>query len=229
MAAFTAKLLELSLQPPFGLAGRITCPGHVRLSPGQYFLANRPGGLDLLPTTLFPADWEEGILETAPPLPDAWPVGAELALRGPLGKGFHLPAQARRVALAALETPFQRLLPLATIALAQQADVVFYTDTPAGSLPRSVEALPLSALPESLAWADYLALDTPLHQVDHLRDRLSMEPGKRYACQMELLLAMDFPCGGVADCGVCAVKTRRGWKLACNDGPVFELSDFDIL
>jgi NAD(P)H-flavin reductase len=33
------------------------------------------------------------------------------------------------------------------------------------------------------------------------------------------------PCGGVADCGACAVETRLGWKLACEDGPVFDLID----
>jgi hypothetical protein len=33
------------------------------------------------------------------------------------------------------------------------------------------------------------------------------------------------PCAGLADCGVCAVELRRGWKLACKDGPVFDLRD----
>jgi hypothetical protein len=26
-------------------------------------------------------------------------------------------------------------------------------------------------------------------------------------------------------CGVCAVKVKRGWKMACVDGPVFDLKD----
>jgi hypothetical protein len=33
------------------------------------------------------------------------------------------------------------------------------------------------------------------------------------------------PCAGLAACGVCAVQTRRGWKLACVDGPVFDLKE----
>ena len=32
------------------------------------------------------------------------------------------------------------------------------------------------------------------------------------------------PCGGAAECGICAVPFGRGWKLACKDGPVFELN-----
>jgi NAD(P)H-flavin reductase len=35
------------------------------------------------------------------------------------------------------------------------------------------------------------------------------------------------PCSGLADCGVCAVPARRGYKLACKDGPVFDLDELD--
>jgi hypothetical protein len=31
----------------------------------------------------------------------------------------------------------------------------------------------------------------------------------------------------MADCGVCGVKGRRGWRLACKDGPVFDLNDLE--
>jgi NAD(P)H-flavin reductase len=39
------------------------------------------------------------------------------------------------------------------------------------------------------------------------------------------LVVAPMPCGGLAECGVCAVTTRRGWKLACKDGPVFDLGE----
>jgi NAD(P)H-flavin reductase len=37
-----------------------------------------------------------------------------------------------------------------------------------------------------------------------------------------VLLRTQMPCGALAECGVCAVRTRGGWKMACKDGPVFD-------
>jgi hypothetical protein len=42
----------------------------------------------------------------------------------------------------------------------------------------------------------------------------------------QVLVVTPAPCGGLAECGVCAVTTRRGWKMACKDGPVFSLNEF---
>ena len=41
----------------------------------------------------------------------------------------------------------------------------------------------------------------------------------------QVLVLTDMPCGGLAECGVCAVDLKRGWKLACMHGPVFALSE----
>ena len=37
-----------------------------------------------------------------------------------------------------------------------------------------------------------------------------------------VLVDAPMPCAGMGDCGVCAVKARGGYRLACKDGPVFE-------
>jgi dihydroorotate dehydrogenase electron transfer subunit len=76
---------------------------------------------------------------------------------------------------------------------------------------------------EALAWADYLALDVPPDGLDRLRDRLGLDPTSDLAASAQVLISMAMPCGWGA-CGACAVKARRGWKLACKDGPVFDLN-----
>ena len=43
--------------------------------------------------------------------------------------------------------------------------------------------------------------------------------------EAQVLVLVPMPCGGMGECGVCAVKIQRGWKLACKDGPVFDLED----
>ena len=47
---------------------------------------------------------------------------------------------------------------------------------PLPSLPASVEIHPLNSLPEVLAWADFLALDLPLHALADLRMVLGAGP-----------------------------------------------------
>jgi ferredoxin len=50
--------------------------------------------------------------------------------------------------------------------------------------------------------------------------------GKGYpgaaGCEGQMLIHTPVPCGGMADCGICAVTLRSGWKLACKEGPVFD-------
>jgi hypothetical protein len=33
------------------------------------------------------------------------------------------------------------------------------------------------------------------------------------------------PCSALAECGVCSLRQRRGWKMICREGPVFELGE----
>jgi dihydroorotate dehydrogenase electron transfer subunit len=166
---------------------------------------------------------EDGFL-APPPLPSNWSPGMRLRLRGPIGNGFRMPENTRRLALAGLGGSALRLLPLAHQALSQGAAVVLYCDVPPLDLPLDVEIGPIRDLPETLAWSDYLALEVPMANLPDILpalglSRLDVQP----ACRVEVLIAADMPCGGLAECGVCAVGNGGRWKLACKDGPVFSL------
>ncbi len=210
-----------------GMVGaRLSIPPNLRPDVGQYLLASLPEDeAEPLPVALFPSGWSGEDLLVAPPLPAGWSAGMEVWLRGPLGQGFSLPATARRVALAGLDSCVYRLLPLVSQALAQAADVALYCDSPAPlDLPLAVEVLPLSQVPGALIWADYLALDLPFGRLPQLNGLLGLEHGQRCPCVAEALIYTPMPCGGLADCWVCAVRTSSGWRLACKDGPVFGLN-----
>lgn len=237
-----AELTELVL----GCGGWLQPLSRLIPRPGQYVIASplQPGGSDglighvanaaqihpdtaALPEALFPAAYAEVAWLAADPLPAGWLPGMRLALRGPLGNGFSLPPTARRVALAGLASSFNRLLPLVDPALEQGAAVVLCgADLPAG-LPAAVEVLPPEALPELAAWADYLALDLPVRSLEGLRARLGLEREAHPAAKIEVLMRIAIPCGGLGECGICAVPVRKGWKHACTSGPVFDLRDFD--
>jgi NAD(P)H-flavin reductase len=226
MALGTVTLTELRLEPA-GFSGKITCPSALRPAPGQYLTASSPDTNEPLPAILFPSQLEADGVRVAAPLPSGWTAGMKLTLRGPLGNGFHMPGTARRVALAGLDGGSARLMPLALQALFQQAAVTLYAPEAPAGLPDEVEVLPLDLLPEALQWADFVALDVSRPALGNLRPYLGLNPFHRPACQIQILVRTAMPCGGLAECGVCAVPGRGGWLLACSDGPVFDFNQIE--
>jgi NAD(P)H-flavin reductase len=226
MQRIKGELAEIWLEGG-GTAGRITFAGDLHLAPGQYLAAYAPEDISaVLTQPLFLAGVvPDGIL-AAPPLPSTWQPGYALELRGPLGCGFNLPATAYHVGLAAFGASAARLLPLADLALAQGCEVTLFCDLPAASLswrslPAALEISPVKWVREALAWADYLALDIPIQRLKERNALVGVQPGERLLCAAEVLVEVSMPCSGAAACGACAVRVKRGWQLACEDGPVF--------
>lgn len=229
MIHYKARLTSLLLEPYQNAAARLQIPLAALPRPGQYLQAHDPANAEsVLSTQLFPAGHEpasregEAIeLAVAGPLPASWQPGAQLQLRGPLGRGFSLPQGTRRLALAASGRTAARLLPLA----AEAAEVALFCDEPPGELPSHIEVQPLAALPASLAWADFLALDIPPTQVEELPRLLGFHERAPKTLRGQALVTPAMPCGGLAQCGVCSFATPRKALLACSQGPVFALAD----
>src|SRR5512138_923098 len=102
---------------------RISCVAGLVPSPGQYLLAS-DGSDAPLPVPLFYTDSAPQGFVAAAPLPGSWNPGLELALRGPLGRGFTLPPASRKVGLVAFDDSPARLRGLIRPALKQEAAVV---------------------------------------------------------------------------------------------------------
>jgi dihydroorotate dehydrogenase electron transfer subunit len=216
-------VIELILQDGFRSA-RLACSGNLIPSPGQYLLAGDDSS-SLLPVPLFYTDSAPSGFIAAPPLPDSWNPGHKLHLRGPLGRGFALPASSRRVALVAYDATPARLRGLLRPALNQNAAVVLVCDSVSDDLPDDVEVQPSSAFAEVFEWANYIALDVARENLSELRQRLgnlNQFPASREA---QVLVRTPVPCGGLAECGVCAVTLKSNWMMACKDGPVFDWRD----
>jgi NAD(P)H-flavin reductase len=208
-------------------AARILCPPALIPAPGQYLLAQTVPAADCpLPVPITLAATSSNGFYAADPLPVAWTPGTTLALKGPLGRGFQLPATARRVLLASWSRALGRVLSLLEACQRQGAEVALIAESAPEGIPLSVEVLPPAALPEAAHWADYAALDIPREQIEirlaslPVSDSLPILSG--YA---QIFIETPVPCGGMAECGVCAVSTRNGVRLACKDGPVFGLGE----
>lgn len=215
----------------------VACPSEMVPRPGQYLHAWHraepgaplgevlfPGGMQP-PFELESRVGQAGVLafRAAPGLPSSWGIGAPLALRGPLGQGFQLPREVRRLALVALGDTVERLLSLAAGVNLDTISIALFASLPLPALPMAVEAYPLSTLPEELSWPDFLALDLPVEALPGLRETIGLSPGADLACPAQALITLPMPCAAVGDCGACAVEGRFSTWLACKDGPVFDL------
>ena len=238
MSTGKGQVLELILEDGCRHV-RVACPPNLIPSPGQYLLAG-DGSDSPLPIPLFHTDsTPQGFMHStaslvhrtastlvaAAPIPDSWYPGLDLHLRGPLGRGFTLPLSARKVGLVAFDDSPARLKGLIRPALKQKAAVVLVCSSTPEELPDDVEAQPLSALQEIIEWADYLACDVARANLPQLRERLGKLNRVAAGRDAQVLIRTPVPCGGVADCGACAVNLQSDWRLACKDGPVFSWNE----
>jgi dihydroorotate dehydrogenase electron transfer subunit len=223
MRTYSGQVEAMQLAPTGQTAARLACPGKAVPAPGQYLLAQEPEAI--LATALFPAAITPDGFVCAPPVPPEWSPGMQLRLRGPAGHGFELPASSTHIALAVLGDSPARLLALAAAGLAQERAVALFSDGRLPDLPASLEAFPLSALPEAIDWADYLAIDLPVEKLPDWRRQLRLPEETPLPWAGQALISLPMPCGGRAECGACALLLRRKWKLACKDGPVFDLRE----
>jgi hypothetical protein len=135
----------------------------------------------------------------------------------------------------------RRLLALLDATFKQDASVTLVCEHPPEDLPLQVEVQPLEALAEACQWADYVAFDARRESLPELREKIgkgnsfkstseaqAISPRRARGPRSPLkgngvLVVAPMPCGGLAECGVCTVEARGGHRLACVDGPVFDL------
>jgi hypothetical protein len=225
MGHFTGRVIEIRLGAGKHLEVCISCPEGAVPSAGQYVLASELSDPNaILSTPIFLREKSKNGFWAAPLFLTNWVPGANLHLVGPLGHGFDLPHSIQRLGLAVLGETVSRLMPLVSLAAKNHIAMTLFTDLNLPILPAAVEVSPLGALKEALDWPDFLALDTPLDQLSEVREVLGVPHGTGLPCPSQVLITTPMPCAGLAQCGACAVPARRGWKLACEDGPVFDLS-----
>ncbi len=212
-------------------SARIDCPPELIPAPGQYLLAHaNASDSPIADPVFFNRPAPNGFFSAAP-LPASWTLGTFLNLRGPLGHGFTIPVPARKVALIAFDDSPTRLHGLISLALKQNAEIVLLCDTQVNDLPEVVEVQPLKAMLEILPWADYAAMDVARENMNQLKEMLGKKnqvaahPERQSQGEVQVLIRTQMPCGALAECGICAVMVGQQWKMACKDGPVFDLKE----
>jgi len=218
------RVSEIRLGSGGHLEACISCPDGAIPAPGQYLLAYDLNDPDVvLSSLLFAVEKaDQGFWATAL-LPTKWEPGAMHNLVGPFGRGFDLPHNIQRLGLVVLGETVSRLIPLVHLITQTHAGVTLFTDLSLPMLPVALEVYPLASLKDSLDWPDFMALDVPLEMLPEMRATFGLSDSAVLPCPAQVLVTAHMPCAGMAKCGACAVPARRGWKLVCEDGPVFDL------
>lgn len=208
-----------SLEPLGSPAAWVSWVGQPAIPrPGQAFLIE-PLQAHQLAEICLPLRIGKDALLIEPPASISWPLGESLSLWGPFGKPFDPPPDCQKWLLLAPEGHLGRLLPLVEQGLEKGVSLAAWANTPLSSLPPAVELL--TNVSEGFNWADYIAVDLG---EDDLSQNANFPAGKldhAQARKIEALITPPMPCG-FGGCGICAIKAKRGWHLACLDGPVFD-------
>lgn len=213
----------------------IACPKSAAPSPGQFTLAADEDSILGMP--LFNAgEWKEGFIAVSSH-PGKWEPGAKLLLYGPQGRSFTLPGTGTHLALVSMGGSICFLWPLVTGWLAAGRLATLFSDTSFPELPTDLEVYPLNDLFQALDWADFIAGIIPAERLRDFSELMSAFQGGLLRCPGQVLVLTGMPCAGLGECGVCSVVIQRlsragrtspgghTWKLACKDGPVFNLSE----
>ncbi|MFZ2095098.1 MAG: hypothetical protein WAV05_00540 [Anaerolineales bacterium] len=225
MGHYTGRVSEIRLEVGGQLEVCINCPTEAVPATGQYLLASDTADpMAILGTPLFISEKTQRGFWANPTYPISWGPGTELDLMGPLGYGFNLPRNLQRLGLIAMGETVSRLKPLIHSVAQVHTSITLFTDLSLPRLPAALEVSPLALLKEALDWPDFMALDVPSTQISELRSVFGITDSASLPCPAQVLITTPMPCAGLAKCGACAVHARRGWKFACEDGPVFDLS-----
>jgi len=216
--------------------------------PGQFFLLRcGPSWSPYLRRALFPVDasgdslafWIHSLADEGLAWLSRRRVGDVLDLIGPLGKGFAVQPQQRRLLLAAESPHVAPLLALMHNQLGRQGSVVLLLQAaaaadllPPGALPPSVEYYTATGdadvletgLERTLPWADALAAAGSAPFLRRLQRRIGETRPAPYRGFAQAVAPVPLACGSGA-CLACLVDTGRGYHRACQRGPVFDLSE----
>jgi len=164
-------------------------------------------------------------------------IGDTIDIFGPLGNGYTIYPDSKNLLLVAGGIGIAPLYFLAQEALGKNRSVILLygtADKNRCSIPLQIELVSATEdgavgyrgkvtdlLPQHIDWADQVFVCGPLgmYKIMH-KQRRQLLKGKPTQVSLEVRMGCGF---GV--CYGCTVKTKRGLKQVCKDGPVFDLDD----
>ena len=168
--------------------------------------------------------------------------GDKIDILGPLGKGFSIEREAANLLLVAGGMGIAPLVFLAQNASSRHSIALIHGANTAAHLcqeqflPKGVRFIPVTedgsigqkgvvtdVLPHFLDWADQIYACGPVAMYKAMAEQIvTPKEAKTLRCQVSVEVRMGC---GMGACYGCTIKTKKGLKQVCRDGPIFELDD----
>lgn len=216
---------------------------HRTVQPGQLFLARVTESLDpYLREPWTPIRKKGTVVTIERPIGVSFQPGQIISLLGPFGRPIPLRETTRTLLLIAYDATPAALLMLAEQALENRISVTLALvgsarHYPLDALPPEIEIVrgdDKSKLPtekDYLKWADQIVAVAPppgdLVRYRHLHDAIRSVKTEVPPGYATVLVQPPMPCG-VGACQACLVRCHKGERLACVDGPAFDLPDISL-
>ena len=220
----------------------VNAPGLARtIRPGQFALARDPSTLDpylrrvLLPLSI-QADQIQFALDKSDPLATRAQPQTMLDLLAPIGRAISIDSNARHVLLAIDGANLAPIVFLAQHAIQLGKEVVLVARAngitvqfPPNLLPEEIEYHTRRENepwlnPEWITWADVIFACGTSAAYREMFDTITQAKFRAPRGLAQVWINAAMPCG-IGDCFGCAVDTARGFVLACEDGPFFDLTE----
>lgn len=168
-------------------------------------------------------------------------LGEKVNVIGPLGRGFSVHNESKNLLLVSDGWGISPLVSLADVEVKKGRSIVLLMGAkslpsmyPTHLLPKEVELQVatedgssgrlgnvVSYVPEFWEWADEVFCSGPVSMYRSVAD-IARNYGFRK--QVQVLADVSMACG-IGACYGCTIRTRRGPRLVCKDGPCFNLGD----
>jgi len=171
-------------------------------------------------------------------------TGDKIDILGPLGKGFSIEPEATNLLLVAGGIGIAPVVFLAQNAASRHSITLIHGANTGAHLcqqqflPKGVRLIPVTedgsigqkgvvtgVLPHFLDWADQMYACGPVDMYRAIAEmslRAKRSNLKLKKCQVSLEVRIGC---GLGACYGCTIKTKKGLKQVCRDGPIFELDD----
>ena len=158
--------------------------------------------------------------------PIQWQIGKEISVRGPIGKGFHPIDREGKILFIIPGELFGSLRPLIDDAIQSKKNVAIFCKNIDWQIHPDAEIILIEDLDFAINWTDFIYLECARNELKNILDIINLIKERRIPS--EIFVHTPILCGGNADCMVCAVKTKSGYRRICKDGPIISIEELEI-
>ncbi len=197
----------------------------ITIKPGQILYIFQPDTYDhIIPLTYVKQEINQSWFTSATSI--QWQIGKNILVRGPIGNGFHPIGRYGKILFIVPGEVIGSLQPLIDIAIQSQKSLAISNKNNNWRIHPEAEIILIEDIDFAISWADFIYLECARNELKNFQDLINKI--KHHHTPSEIFIYSPVLCGGNADCMVCSVLTKSGFRRICKDGPVLPIEELEL-